>query len=103
PAIVHTIRFAQLPTAAMIDTRTKRLFIAMPSSGSQVVNVLNTQTYRSITSVLVGHLSAALAVDQATNQVFVAGDNPTTGSPVTYVLDASSGMRLTTISMHLGL
>src|SRR5579872_2710128 len=103
PAIAHTIRFAQLPTAAVIDTRTKRLFIATTSSGSQVVDVLNTQTYRSTASVMVGHLSAALAVDQATNQVFVAGDNPTTGSPMTYVLDASSGMRLTTISMHPGL
>jgi YVTN family beta-propeller protein len=98
---VRTIAVGRVPTAVVVDARTRHVFVA--NLGSKTVSMLDAASGAVLATVAVAHHPSALAVATTVGRVFAVSDDVTPdGAGRVSVLDASSGRLLRTVAVGQG-
>src|SRR5919204_6664871 len=101
PPAVRTSAVGRVPTAVVVDARTRHVFVA--NLGSKTVSMLDAASGAVLATVAVAHHPSALAVATTAGRVFVVSDDVTLdGAGRVSVLDARSGRLLRTVVVGQG-
>jgi YVTN family beta-propeller protein len=101
PPTMRTIAVGHVPTAVVVDARTRHVFVA--NMGSKTVSMLDAASGAVLATASVAHHPSALAVATTAGRVFAVSDDiMPDGAGRVSVLNASSGRLLRTVAVGQG-
>jgi YVTN family beta-propeller protein len=101
PPAVRTTTVGRVPTAVVVDARTRHVFVA--NMGSITVSMLDAASGTVLATITVVPHPSALAVATTAGRVFAVSDHVTPdGAGRVSVLDAASGRLLRTVAVGQG-
>jgi YVTN family beta-propeller protein len=98
---VRTTAVGRIPTAVVVDARTRRVFVA--NMRSNTVSMLDAASGTVLATITVAPHPSALAVATTVGRIFAVSDRVTPdGAGRVSVLDATSGRQLRTVAVGRG-